>query len=76
MNSLQLLVAPPILRTRAATFPQFEFEWHVTQQKVYVVEGPRGTCIAEHCEDHGRFIGLVQTWLRGFRRGQQGDSNG
>lgn len=26
-------------------------------------------CIAEHCEDHGRFIGFVQTYLRGYKMG-------
>lgn len=32
--------------------------------------------IAEHCEDHGRFLGAVQTWLRGYRKGRNNENVG
>lgn len=32
--------------------------------------------IAEHCETHGRFYGCVQTWLRGYRKGQSDEDIG
>jgi hypothetical protein len=28
-----------------------------------------GTCIAEHVQTHGQFLGFVQTYLRGYRKG-------
>lgn len=33
------------------------------------------TCIAEHCEHHARFLGFVQTWLRGYKKGK-GENHG
>lgn len=29
-----------------------------------------GEVIAEHCEHHARFIGFVQTYLRGYKKGK------
>lgn len=29
-----------------------------------------GTCIAEHVSTYGAFLGFVQTYLRGYRKGQ------
>lgn len=29
----------------------------------------RAECLAEHCEDQGKFIGFVQTFLRGYKKG-------
>lgn len=28
-----------------------------------------GVCVAEHCEHHARFLGFVQTYLRGYLKG-------
>lgn len=58
-------------------FPHFHFEWHPQQGKVILVDlrmekDPTGKyiaeVIAEHCEDYGRAVGFVQTFLRGYRR--------
>ena len=75
--SINLPVVPRIMRTRTPAFPEFEFEWHEHIGKVYVLEaispgslGAEGTCIAEHCDTHARFLGFVQTYLRGVRKGQ------
>lgn len=32
--------------------------------------------IAEHCEHHARFLGFVQTWLRGYRKGKLNEDIG
>lgn len=58
--------------------------------KVYVIELPgryvdrefvpaergtaRATILAEHCDTHGRFLGFVQTYLRGYRQGLQDEA--
>lgn len=76
---------PLILKTRDPNFPQLLFEWHRQAGKVYVLGLPgkwvdrvfvpavtgtaRAFCLAEHCDTHGRFLGFVQTYLRGYRQG-------
>ncbi len=83
--SLTLPVAPTIPKTRDPNFPHLLFEFHEHTGKVYAVEipgsweggaftaavGGKATAhvIAEHCDTHGRFIGFVQTYLRGMKRG-------
>lgn len=76
--SVRTPIVPSIVKTRVHTFPQFEFEWHKSIGKVYVVDAPKdgsltahGTCIAEHCQTHGQFVGFVQTWLRGYSKGHR-----
>jgi hypothetical protein len=81
--SITLPVVPKILRTRTPTFPQFEFEWHEVTGKVYVVETPKersntanGVAIAEHVSTHAGFLGAVQTYLRGYRKGKSDENIG
>lgn len=31
----------------------------------------RAICLAEHCEHHARFLGFVQTYLRGYAKGAE-----
>ena len=31
----------------------------------------RAFCLSEHCDTHARFLGFVQTYLRGYRQGLQ-----
>lgn len=66
-------------------FPQFRFEWHPHNGKVYLIELPgvwaeghfvevasskplQAAVVAEHAEHHARFLGFVQTWLRGYKK--------
>jgi len=83
-------VLPKIQHTRSPNFPQFEFEWHEQTGKVYIIAIPgkfidrqfvpaesgnaKGTILAEHCDHHARFLGFVQTYLRGYRQGLQDES--
>lgn len=74
--SIAMPVVPRILKTRTPAFPRFEFEFHEVTGKVYLVETPapgvnvaHGVAIAEHVATHAGFLGAVQTWLRGYRKG-------
>jgi hypothetical protein len=78
------VVIPIIQKSSSPNFPQFEFEWHENDGKVYVghvpgsweddvfVPGEMGNLkfkiLAEHCDTHARFLGFVQTYLRGYRQ--------
>jgi hypothetical protein len=79
------LPQPIIQKTRDPKFPQFVFEWHEQTGKVWVIGLPgkfidrefvpaisgqaRGFIATEHCDTHARFLGFVQTYLRGYRQG-------
>lgn len=81
----QAPIAPRIEKIRQPGFPQFLFEWHPTTEKVFVIGLPgrfidrefvadiagqaRGFVLAEHCDTHARFIGFVQTYIRGYKQG-------
>ncbi len=74
--------SPKIEHTESPRHPQFHFEWHPQSQKVYIgckpgkwedgvyVPGDYGhlgvKVLAEHCDHHARFLGFVQTYLRGY----------
>lgn len=84
--SIATPINPRILKTQDPSLPQFVFEWHQVTGKAYLVELPgawvdgqfvpaltgqaQAACIAEHVDTHGRFIGFVQTFLRGYRKGK------
>ncbi len=71
-----------IVKIKNPNLPGLLFEWHPQSQKVYKMKLPtfdgekiEADVLAEHCDTHGRAIGFVQTWFRGYREGQLNPSN-
>jgi hypothetical protein len=66
-----------ILRIRAPMATGLRFEWHPQKRKVYMIrpalpgQPEVGEIIAEHANTHGEAWNFVQTFMRGYREGQE-----